>query len=188
MDHPIDAALRRATESGAIPGVVAMAATSDAIVYQGAFGRRDPAPDAAMRPDSVFWLASMTKAITAAAAMQLVEQGRLSLDGPIGSVLPDLAAVQVLEGFDADGAPILRPASRPITLRHLLTHTAGFCYDMWNGDMVRYLATTGTPAFRTGLNAALKVPVMADPGTRWEYGTNLDFVGKIGRASCRERV
>ena len=79
-----------------------------------------------MTADSVFWIASMTKAVTSAAAMQLVEQGKLSLEGPIGKVLPDLASPQVLEGFDADGEPILRPAKNPITLRHLMTHTAGF--------------------------------------------------------------
>ena len=97
-----------------------------------------------MTLDSVFWIASMTKAITAAAGMQLVEQGKLSLDEPIGKVLPDLAAPQVLEGFDAKGEPKLRPAKKPITLRHLMTHTAGFAYDMWNGDMVQYLEKTGT--------------------------------------------
>ena len=99
-----------------------------------------------MTADSVFWIASMTKAITSAAGMQLVEQGKLSLDEPIGKLLPDLANPQVLEGFDAKGEPKLRPAKKPITLRHLMTHTAGFCYDMWNGDMGKYLEKTGTPA------------------------------------------
>jgi methyl acetate hydrolase len=188
MQNEIDQAMRRACEAGQIPGVVAMAATGDEVIYRGAFGRRDLSTDTAMTEDSVFWIASMTKAITAAAAMQLVETGRLSLDSPIGTVLPDLAEPQVLEGFDADGTPKLRPARSPITLRHLLTHTAGFCYDMWNGDMVRYLAVSGTPAFRTGLKAALRVPVLSDPGTRWEYGTNLDFVGQAVEAASGVRL
>jgi methyl acetate hydrolase len=178
----IDQVLRRKSDAGEIPGVVAMAATGKEVIYQGAFGKRDLSRDSAMTPDSVFWIASMTKAITAAAAMQLVEQGRLSLEGPIGKLLPDLAAPQVLEGFDADGEPKLRPARNPITLRHLMTHTAGFAYNMWNGDMVQYLDKTGTPPVTTCQNAALKTPIMTDPGTRWEYGTNIDFVGKAVEA------
>ncbi|MET0219267.1 MAG: serine hydrolase domain-containing protein [Tardiphaga sp.] len=184
----IDQTLRQAAETGSIPGVVAMAATGNEVIYQGAFGQRDLSKDQPMTADSVFWIASMTKAVTSAAAMQLVEQGRLSLDAPIGTVLPDLASPQVLEGFAADGTPRLRPARSPITLRHLLTHTAGFCYDMWNGDMVRYLNVSGTPSFRTGLNAALQVPVMSDPGTRWEYGTSLDFAGKAVEAASGQRL
>src|SRR5258708_3121228 len=174
----IDHGLRRKCDAREIPGVVAMAATGMEVVYQGTFGKRDLSRDTAMTADSVFWIASMTKAITAAAAMQLVEQGKLSLEGPIGKLLPDLAAPQVLEGFDANGEPKLRPARNPITLRHLMTHTAGFAYDMWNGDMVKYLEKTGTPGITGCQNAALKTPIMTDPGTRWEYGTNIDFVGK----------
>src|SRR6201986_3315840 len=128
----IDQVLRQKSDASEIPGVVAIAATGNEGIYQGAFGKRDLSRDDAMTADSVFWIASMTKAITAAAGMQLVEQGKLSLDAPIGNVLPDLAAPQVLEGFDAKGEPKLRPARKPITLRHLMTHTAGFAYDMWN--------------------------------------------------------
>ena len=120
--------------------------------------------------------------------MQLVEQGKLSLDEPIGKVLPDLASPQVLEGFDAKGEPKLRPAKKPITLRHLMTHTAGFCYNMWNGDMASYLEKTGTPGITTCQNAALKTPIMTDPGTRWEYGTNIDFVGKAVEAVSGKRL
>src|SRR4030081_3669661 len=130
----------------------------------------------------------MTKAITTACAMQLVEQGKLSLDAPIGKGLPDLAAPQVLEGFVAKDEPKLRPAKNPITLRHLMTHTAGFCYDMWNSDMVKYLEKTGTPGITSCQNAALKTPVMTDPGTRWEYGTNIDFVGKAVAAVSGKRL
>jgi methyl acetate hydrolase len=139
-----------------------------------------------MTLDSVFWIASMTKAMTAVAAMQLVEQGKLSLDAPIGKLLPDLAAPQVLEGFDANGEPKLRPAKNPITLRHLMTHTAGFAYDMWNGGMVKYLEKTAS--ITTCKNDALKTPLMTDPGTRWEYGTNIDFVGKAIEAVSGKRL
>src|SRR5712672_1064507 len=184
----IDQILRQKCESKEIPGVVAMAATGNEVIYQGAFGKRDLAKDDPMTADSVFWIASMTKAITCAAGMQLVEQGKLSLDEPIGKLLPDLASPQVLEGFDASGQPKLRPAKKPITLRHLMTHTSGFAYEMWNGDMVQYLEKTGTPSVTSCLNAALKTPLMTDPGTRWEYGTNIDFVGKAVEAASGKRL
>src|SRR6202035_1087176 len=176
----IDQVLRQKSDAKEIPGVVAMAANSKEVIYQGAYGKRDLSKDDAMTADSVFWIASMTKAITAAAGMQLVEKGKLSLDAPIGKVLPDLAAPQVLEGFDAKGEPKLRPAKKASTLSHLMTHTAGFCYEMWNGDMVRYLEKTGTPGITSCKNAALKTPIMTEPGTRWEYGINIDSVGKAG--------
>src|SRR6478752_4764972 len=178
----IDEILRQKSEAGEIPGVVAIAANSKEVIYKGAYGKRDLSKDDEMTVDSVFWIASMTKALTTAGAMQLVEQGKLSLDGPIGKVLPDLAAPQVLEGFDEKGEPRLRPARTAITLRHLMTHTAGFAYDMWNGDMVQYQDKTGTPNIFSCQNAALKTPIMTDPGTRWEYGTNIDFVGKAVEA------
>ena len=184
----IDQILRQKCEAKEIPGVVAMAATGNEVIYEGAFGKRDLSKDDPMTLDSVFWIASMTKAVTSAAGMQLVEQGKLSLDEPIGKVLPDLASPQVLEGFDAKGEPKLRPAKKPITLRHLMTHTAGFAYDMWNGDMVAYLEKTGTPGITTCQNAALKTPLMTDPGTRWEYGTNIDFVGKAVEAASGKRL
>src|SRR5882762_6986057 len=197
-EHPmqskaqIDQILRQKSEAKEIPGVVAMAATGNEVIYQGAFGKRDlskeDAKDNAMTADSVFWIASMTKAITCAAGMQLVEQGKLSLDEPIGKLLPDLSSPQVLEGFDANGEPKLRAAKKPITLRHLMTHTAGFVYDMWNGDMGRYLEKTGTPGITTCQNAALKTPIASDPGTRWEYGTNIDFVGKAIEAVSGQRL
>src|SRR3979411_329220 len=184
----IDQVLRQKSDAKEIPGVVAMPATSKEVIYQGAFGKRDLSKDDAMTADDVFWIASMTKAITAAGAMQLGEQGRLALEAPIGNVLPDLAAPQVLEGFDAKGEPKLRPARNPITLRHLMTHTAGFAYNMWNGDMVQYLEKTGTPGVTTCKNDALKTPLMTDPGTRWEYGTNIDFVGKAVEAVSGKRL
>jgi methyl acetate hydrolase len=174
----IDEVLKTAVERGDVPGVVAMAATRERPVYQGAFGKRSLPNGPAMTADTVFWIASMTKAITSTAAVQLVEQGKLSLDGPIAEVLPELAAPQVLEGFDAAGAPKLRPARRAITLRHLITHTAGFVYDIWHADMLRYREGAGIPDIFSCKNAALMLPLAFDPGDRWEYGINIDWIGK----------
>jgi len=184
----IDQLLRQKCDAKEIPGVVAMAATGSETIYQGAFGKRDLGKDDAMTADSVFWIASMTKAITSAAGMQLVEQGKLSLDEPIGKILPDLASPQVLEGFDASGNPKLRPAKGAITLRQLMTHTAGFVYELWDGDKATYLEKTGTPGITTCQNAALKTPLAHDPGTRWDYGTNIDFVGKAVEAASGRRL
>jgi CubicO group peptidase (beta-lactamase class C family) len=184
----VDQALRRATDTQQIPGVVAMAANDKEVVYQGAFGKRDLGKPDAMTVDSVFWIASMTKAITATAAMQLVEQGKLSLEEPIGKVLPDLAAPKVFDGLDAAGAPKLRAAKRPITLRHLMTHTAGYCYHIWNAQMLAYMDKTGVPGITTCENKALTVPLFQDPGERWEYGINIDFVGKAVEAASGKKL
>jgi methyl acetate hydrolase len=180
----IDAALRRAAEAKEVPGVVAMAATDGGILYEGAFGLRDLATGPAMTKDTVFRIASMTKAVTSVAAMQLVEQGKLELDQPIGAVVPELASPQVLDGFDPAGAPRLRTAKRPITLRHLLTHTAGLGYEMWDPNLIRYARAIGTPSIFTGRLASLRLPLVFDPGERWEYGINIDWVGRAIEAAA----
>jgi methyl acetate hydrolase len=171
----VDQTLRRAVNAQTVPGVVAIAATDKGIVYEGAFGP-------SITADSVFWIASMTKAITATACMQLVEQGKLQLEQPMGKLLPQLESPKVLEGFDAGGAPRLRPARRPITLRHLLTHTAGFTYNIWNEQMTRYEKVTGTPSIGECKNASFNAPLEFDPGDRWQYGINIDWVGKAVEA------
>lgn len=184
----VDQALRQAADAGQVPGVVAMAATDGEIIYQGAFGKRDLGKADAMTADTVFWIASMTKAITGTAAMQLVEQGKLSLDAPIGTVLPEIASMQVFEGFDASGKPKLRAAKRPITLKHLLTHTAGYCYNIWNAEMGKYMEHAGIPGVTTCQNKALTMPLTFDPGERWDYGINIDWAGKAVEAISGKRL
>jgi methyl acetate hydrolase len=180
LSHPkIDATLNAAVDAGIVPGVVAMATTADGPCYAGAFGRRRLGGSEAMTLDTVFRIASMTKAITCVAAMQLVERGKLSLDAPVPAIDPGLARPQVLDGFDAQGKPILRPAKRPITLKHLMTHTAGFCYEQWNPNLERCVAALGLPQMASGKLAALRMPLMFDPGERWEYGINIDWVGRL---------
>jgi len=175
----IDKLFSQATESKAMPGIVAVAATDAGTVYEGAFGKRELGKDEPMTVDSVVWIASMTKAITGTAAMQLVERGELSLDRPASEVVAVLSAVKVLEGFDGAGQPRLRAPKRPITLRHLLTHTAGFAYEIWRSEIALYQSVTNTPGITTCANAALTTPLLFDPGDRWEYGISIDWVGKM---------
>jgi methyl acetate hydrolase len=173
-----DLLLERAVEAGQVAGVVALAATEGGVVYQGAFGKREVGKDPDMTLETVFWVASMTKAVTSVAAMQLVEQGGVGLDEPLKDKLPELGSIQVLEGFDDAGQPRLRAPRRPITLRHLLTHTAGFTYDIWNADMIRYQECQGVPGIVECKNLTLQTPLVFDPGERWEYGINIDWVGR----------
>jgi len=183
-----DAILRMATESGDVPGVVAVATDRNGTIYEGGFGSRVLGEPAEMTPDTVVWIASMTKALTGTAAMQLVEQGKLALDRPASEVVPALSEVVVLEGFDADGQPRTRAPKRAITLRHLLTHTAGFGYEFWNADVVRYQQTKGLPPIISCQNATLQLPLHFDPGDRWEYGINIDWVGKMVEAVSGKKL
>jgi methyl acetate hydrolase len=178
----IDTMFKQAVESKKVPGIVAVAATDKARIYEGAFGTREMGANAPMTLDTVVWIASMTKAITATAAMQLVERGKLSLDRPAHDVVPELAKAPVLEGFDGSGQPTLRAPKRPITLKHLLTHTAGFSYEIWRPEIAQYQQATSTPGITTCLNAALQTPLLADPGDRWDYGINIDWAGKMVEA------
>lgn len=181
-NNDIDHLLNAAVSDGRVPGVVALAADRNGTFYQGAFGPRGLADPAPMQLDTIFRIASMTKAVTGVAAMQCVEQGKLALDQPAGEIMPELAEPLVLEGFDADGKPRLRPARRNITLRMLLTHTAGLVYDIWNANLNRYAQTTGLPLARSGTLAALNAPLAFEPGERWEYGINIDWVGRMVEA------
>ena len=175
----IDKVLASAVSGGKIAGLVAAAADADGVIYNSAFGRRNIELPARMTADFVFRIASMTKAITAAAAMQMTEQGKLSLDQPAKEILPFLADTKVLLGFDSNDMPLTRAPRTQITLRNLLTHTAGFVYDTWNEEMNRYARITDLPAARTGKLAALTAPLNFDPGERWEYGINIDIAGRM---------
>jgi CubicO group peptidase (beta-lactamase class C family) len=159
-----------------IPAAVAMVATADRITYSGAFGKRDSAAAGLLPVDAIFAIASMTKAVTSAAAMQLVERGKLSLDEPAAKHLPELGKLEVLQGYDAAGKPILKPATRTVTLRNLMTHTSGFCYAFFDEKMFEYQSKVGGPPPGT---VAPLTPLMFEPGTRWQYGTGLDWTGRL---------
>lgn len=176
MQDRIEALLKEAVAAGVARGIAVTAGDSKGTLVEAAAGER--APGQPMAPDTVVWIASMTKAITATAALMQVEKGRLSLDGPIAEVLPDLAHPQVLVGFAPEGGEaMVRPARQPITLRHLLTHTSGFSYDIWNAEIGAVMAAKGIPGIITCRRAALTTPLVAEPGERWEYGIGIDWAG-----------
>jgi methyl acetate hydrolase len=169
----IDAALRGAVERKDVPGVVALVTDRRRVLYQGAFGVADVSSGRALTTDALFRIASMTKPITSTAAMQLVEQGRFGLDDPVEKYLPELANLKVFESFDpATGAYRLRPASRPMTVRHILTHTSGLGYPFTSATLRDFKPQPGESYPFGG-------PLLFDPGERWHYSTSTDVVGKL---------
>lgn len=179
----IDGLLERAVGDRVVPGVVAVAGDRDGVLYEGAFGTLSVGGDGAVRPDTIFWLVSMTKAIASVAALQLVEKGRVALEQSVADIVPSFAELQVLEGFDRE-TPRLRPGARQATIRHLLTHTSGLGYWFSNADVLRYHQLTGIPDPTAGrLATLLEMPLVADPGTRWEYGTSTDWLGQVIEAA-----
>ena len=169
----MDSALRGAVERHDVPGVVALVTDRQRVLYQGAFGVADVSTGRALTADALFRIASMTKAITSVAAMQLIEQGRFGLDDPVENYLPEFANLKVFESFDAPtGAYRLRPASRPPTVRHILTHTSGLGYPFTSAILRDFKPQPGESYPFGG-------PLLFDPGERWHYGTSTDVVGKL---------
>jgi CubicO group peptidase (beta-lactamase class C family) len=148
------------------------------MIFEGAAG--------GLAQDSVIWIASMTKAITGAAAMQLVERGKLSLDEPAAKIVPEIAAKQVLVSIGDDGTVKTRPPRRPITLRHLLTHTSGMGYDTWDADIFRYVQVKGAP--KPASMEVLSTPLLFDPGERWTYSISIDWAGLMVEAVMGMRL
>ena len=174
-----DQILQAAVEAGKVAGVVATAASPEGVIHQGVFGKKSEESGEPMRADTIFRIASMTKPATSVAVMQLVEQGKVSLDESVGAYLPELKNPKVLEGFDSDGKPRLRGATRPPTIRELLSHTSGYAYSIWNEDMGRYESSVELPSGRDRL---WKLPLASDPGSRWEYSASTDILGVLVEA------
>jgi CubicO group peptidase (beta-lactamase class C family) len=165
-------ALSAAVTRGDIPGVVAIAADGQRVLYQGAFGVADAGSGRPLTPDAIVRIASMTKAVTSVAAMQLVEQGRLALDDPAEKYLPELANLKVIETFDeGTKAYTLRPSSKPPTVRQLLTHTSGLGYN-FTSPIVRDFRPRPGEQYAAG-------PLLFDPGEDWLYGTSVDWIGRL---------
>ena len=171
-----------------VPGVVALATNREGNIYEGAAGLRSLGNGQAMTTDTVCAIFSTTKAIAGTACLQLVEDGRLDLDAPAKNYAPDIGGIQVLDGFDADGDPILRPPKRDVTTRMLLLHTAGFGYDFFNEQYNRLAEEHGQPSIVTSSRASLMTPLLFDPGDEWEYGSNIDWAGQVIEGIAGKRL
>ena len=179
MKQRLDDLLAAGVKNGHVPGVVAAMVDKDGLTYLGSAGERTIGTGDVMTTDTVGAIASMTKAITGAAVMQLVEQGHLDLDAPAETYCVELGTPRVLEGFDDAGQPILRDARSQVTLRNLLTHTSGYAYDFTNANLTKWHAATNTPGSLSRRLDSLKTPLMFDPGTEWHYGVGIDWAGLI---------
>jgi CubicO group peptidase (beta-lactamase class C family) len=159
-----DGLLRNAADRKMVPGVVASVATPDGTVYEGS---------ANLNKDAIFAIASMTKPITSVAVMQLVEAGKVKLDERASLYVPELGKVQVLENGK------LRAPKSPVTVRQLLTHTAGYGYEFMNGELFQAVGKGMVKSIMAGGDAFLQAPLLFDPGTRWEYGISTDWLGRL---------
>ena len=189
LKRACDAVLDEVTTSKQrVPGVAAMVTDNDRVIYRGARGVRDIESGEPMTLDTVFAIFSTTKAITGTAVLQCVEEGLLDLDAPAKTYMADIDELQVLTGFDKAGKPKLRPPKNDITTRMLMLHTAGFGYDFFNEHYARLARDHGQPSVVTSLRAALKTPLLFDPGEHWEYGSNVDWAGQIVEAIRGKRL
>jgi methyl acetate hydrolase len=184
-DAVLDQSVNRA---GGAPGVVAMATDRNANFYEGAAGKRELGKDQPMTTDSVMAIFSTTKAITGVTAMQLIEEGKLSLSDPAKKYVPEIAEVGVLDGFDAAGQPKTRAPKRDITINDLLLHTSGFCYEFFSADDLKFRTARGIPSVVSGTNASIKTVLLHDPGEAWTYGVNIDWLGKVVMALRGKRL
>ena len=171
----VDDLLEGAVSSGALAGGVAVVADRDGVIYDGCAGTL---PDGTA---TMFRIASMTKAVATVAVLQCVEEGLVDLDADVSSVLPAFAELQVLDGFDQATPRLRAPATQP-TVRQLLTHTSGCGYFFTNAGLTRWHEVTGEPDVLTGLKSSLRAPLVADPGTTWEYGVSTDWAGQLVEA------
>ncbi len=174
----MDQMLDQAAAAGDVPGAIATVVDADGVLFEGAGGKVRADEDAGVTTETMIWIASMTKALATVGVLQLVEQGRLGLDDDVASIVPEFGELQVLDGFDGD-EPRLRPAAGGATIRNLLTHTAGLGYTFINADLKRWYEVSGCAEPLECTRGYLKAPLMSDPGTAWEYGTNVDWAGVV---------
>ena len=186
----LDEHIQKFVDEGHVPGGVFLIARKGEIVYHKNFGYQTLAKKKPYQKDNIFRLASMTKAFTTVSIMQLFERGKLGLDDPIHYYIPAFAKSTILDEFNkADSSFTTTPASKPITIRHLLTHTSGITYGSFNPGKIQAVyekmgaGTFGLSSDKMNteqmVNQLAKVPLIFEPGTKYMYGLNMEVLGRI---------
>jgi methyl acetate hydrolase len=171
-----------AVARGDVPGVVALVVDRDTVLYHEAFGKMNVAKNVPMAKDTIFRIASMTKAVTSVGVMQLVEQGKLGLDDDVSKYLPRLKSPQVFSTVDEQaGTYLTQPAKRPITIRQLLTHTSGVGYS-WSDHGLAIAQK------KTGATNDSELPLVNEPGAQWTYGASTRVLGEVIEKITGERI
>jgi CubicO group peptidase (beta-lactamase class C family) len=177
----ISAVLKAATDRGDVPGVVVAVVNKDGVLYNEAFGRSSTVRNTPMAKDTIFNMASMTKPVTSIAIMMLIDEGKLSLDDQVAKYLPKWKDPLVISKFnDADASYETRPAKRPITIRHLLTHTSGIGYGFSSPALTKIMQKTG--------KGELDLPLLFDPGESWAYGASTRVLGHVVEAISGQKI
>ena len=184
-DTILDYTVRRA---GGVPGVVAMVTDRKGNFYEGCAGKRELGKDQPMTADTVFAIFSTTKALTGTCIMQLVEEGSIRLEDAAKKYLPEIAELQVLDGFDAAGQPRTRPPKRDITVNDLMLHISGLCYEFFSHDDLKYRTAKNIPTIVSSTFASIRTVLLHDPGERWTYGANIDWLGRIVEQKREKRL
>lgn len=189
LKDTLDTVLNNSVDrAGGVPGVVAMVTDREENIYEGAAGVRELGKDTPMTTDTVFALFSTTKALTGTALMQLVEEGKVSLDDPVKKYVPEIAEARVLEGFNAEGQPILREPQTDITINMLMLHTAGFGYEFFSHEDKKYRNVNNLSTILTSTFPSIQSVLLFEPGQQWNYGVNIDWVGKVVEAVRGKRL
>jgi len=171
-----------AVARGDVPGVVALVVDRDKVLYHEAFGKMNVAKNVPMAKDTIFRIASMTKAVTSVGVMQLVEEEKVGLDDEVSKYLPRLKSPQVFSKVDEQaGTYLTRPAKRPITIRQLLTHTSGIGYS-WS-DRGLSIAQK-----KTGATNDSELPLVNEPGAQWTYGASTRVLGEVIEKVSGQRI
>ena len=175
LNHVLSESVQRSD----VPAVAAQISTSEETIYRNEFGFSNFESKALLKEDSLYRIASMTKAITSVCVVQLIERGKLSLDSRLKDFFPHISKIKVLDGFDINNTAIYSKTKEDITVKHLLTHTSGFAYEIWNENILKLNNQGILSSAFSGDNKFLQSPLVNNPGAGWEYGIGIDWLGAL---------